>query len=88
MPCEVALEAAHRLHAALALGFLALQVSAGLGSIRPRVIAMTCSVRLSWQARRASLNVVGTLSGEHPGEHFVGDHLGVNEHAVAVEDDQ
>jgi hypothetical protein len=29
--CEVALEAAHRLHAALALGFLALQVGAGLG---------------------------------------------------------
>jgi hypothetical protein len=29
--CEVALEAAHRLHTALALGFLALQVGAGLG---------------------------------------------------------
>jgi hypothetical protein len=28
--CEVALEAAHHLHAALALGFLALQVGAGL----------------------------------------------------------
>ncbi len=31
MACEVALEAAHRLHTALALGFLSLQVSAGLG---------------------------------------------------------
>ena len=33
--CEVALEAAHRLHAALALGFLALQVGSGLGVDSP-----------------------------------------------------
>jgi hypothetical protein len=26
------------------------------------------------------------LLGEHPGEHFVGYHLRVNEHAVAFED--
>jgi hypothetical protein len=54
---------------------LRLGAAADVGEQEPLIVAASLGER----GRQA-------LAREYPGEHFVGDRLGVNEHAVAVED--